>query len=606
MDPTPFPLSQRLQQINDELKTLRDVIGELDIALRRDLLTSLQRRVDALEAGLAANHRETRALYESRIWRILCWGGKLCLPVQWMLPARSRLPADVLASPANLEQGTQGALTDEVLITCDHPNPQVTTTVQDLLVIRGWAIAKSGIARVVVRINDGTAAEATYGIHRPDVAAHYPDFPASGHSGFQFVWNPAEGSTALSSIRITAISNGGLSKDVSCRVLAETRLQQHDRRTSVNSAAATNTEDSRAAYPQNTAVDRKAAAAQPCAPSAVVASKKARVAFICQPEYFQWLYEDDLDSLYQVRSFRMLYDMSKEDYRDLLLFDADVNIFFRGEFVPDGVVPELRGQTICLSSEPFPTYHKGRLSYTLDSLGRLRSFLEALNKGFDYIFHYDPASSAVLEKIGVHLSGFFYFPVATGTYRPAVTEKKYDFLFTGRSTPHREHLFGRLKHHFNVLHIVHGVFGRDLLPYIHQARILLNAHAEPEVSWEPRVQLYMAAGGFVMSEEISENPYLLPGEHYVEFAGEADLFEKATYYLQKPEEREAIAASGLVRTREVFSAEKCFHELIQNVLEGRYRTPYASVRQDYLDILELCATYPNQEFDHLLTVFQGG
>jgi len=331
---------------------------------------------------------------------------------------------------------------------------------------------------------------------------------------------------------------------------------------------------------------------------------KARVAFICQPEYFQWLYESDLDDDFQVRSFRMLYDMQLDDYADLVAYNADVNIFFRGEFIPDGLLSRLRGKSINLSSEPFPNYHKGRLNYTLDSLNRLRSFLGCFSKGFTYIFHYDATSLPVLERLGVHLSGTFYFPIATRVYRPEPAAKKFDLLFTGRSTDHRERLFGRLKHHFNFLHIVHGIFGRDLIPYIHQSRILLNAHVEPEISIEPRVPLYMSCGAFVISEELSMNPYLSPGTHYIQFDSESDLFDKVGYYLNHPEDANRIAAAGLARTREVLSADRCFAALIEGVLGGGFPEPLANVKNEYLERLELCCRYPHQEFEHLLSVFE--
>gem|GEM_PF-1080649 len=338
--------------------------------------------------------------------------------------------------------------------------------------------------------------------------------------------------------------------------------------------------------------------------SSTLSDSKPRIAIICQPEYFAWLYETDLDELYEVRTFRMVYSMSVEDYQPLVDYAADLNIFFRGEFVPNGLREKLRGKCINLSSEPFPSFHKGRLNYSLDSLNRLRSFLGCLDKGFDYIFHYDAASLPVLEKIGVHLSGAFYFPIATKVYKPsAASGKKFDFLFTGRSTEHREQLFGRLKHHYEFLHIVHGIFGRDLMPYIHQSRILLNAHVENEISFEPRIQLYLACGAFVLSEEISENPFFDPGIHYVQFEGEPDLFEKAKYYLQHEEERARIAEAGRARTLECLSADRCFDDLIRNVLDDKFEKPSSRVRDEYLEILELCATYPNQEFDHLLDYF---
>jgi hypothetical protein len=91
-----------------------------------------------------------------------------------------------------------------------------------------------------------------------------------------------------------------------------------------------------------------------------------------------------------------------------------------------------------------------------------------------------------------------------------------DLTFIGRSTEHRERHFGPLKRDCNFLHIAHGVVGQEALAYYHSAPIGLNIHAEPELSWEPRVQQLMACGPLAVSEPISPNNVFNPGEHFVQ------------------------------------------------------------------------------------------
>lgn len=299
-----------------------------------------------------------------------------------------------------------------------------------------------------------------------------------------------------------------------------------------------------------------------------------KIAFIGQPEYFRFCYEQDLSGLHEVREFPFTFGMREEDLAALAEFDADVNFFFRGEFFPASLLRRLRGRKVAFSSEPFPRELDGRLVYTRDSWGRYLDFRARMrDQPFDYVFHYDAASLGFMADDGLHLSGSFPFPVATDTYVEQHVEKQWDMFFIGRSTLHREKYFGPLKHHYHFLHICHGVYGPPLLPYIGGAKINLNIHAEPEVSWEPRMQMLLATGAFVISEPITPNPYLRPGIDYVETTSPGDLYEKVTYYLAHDDERRAIAASGHQRVNELLCGSRNFLALIDELENGAH-TPY--------------------------------
>jgi hypothetical protein len=311
-----------------------------------------------------------------------------------------------------------------------------------------------------------------------------------------------------------------------------------------------------------------------------------KVAFIGQPEYFRFCYEADLLALFQTREFPFHFEMGDGEFSGLISFDADVNIFFRGEYFSNEVLRQLKGVKIALSSEPFPRHLSGRLVYSKDSLLRYIDFRSKIKKkSFDYVFHYDDASLDFMAKDGLLLSGSFPFPVATSTYTRSIQDATWDLFFIGRSTNHRERFFGQLKHQYNFLHICHGIFGPPLIDYISRSKICLNVHAENEVSWEPRVQMLLACGAFVISEPITPNSILRPGVDYIEAHSETDMQMKVDYYLKNDAERERIAKSGEARVRDLLSASVCFPKLVSNAHARIYSSFSAHSGLFVLDIL---------------------
>lgn len=319
-----------------------------------------------------------------------------------------------------------------------------------------------------------------------------------------------------------------------------------------------------------------------------------KVAFISQPEYFRFIYENNLDGLFETREFPFHFDMDASQCKDIVNFDADYNVFFRGEYFPEEILNQLRGVKIALSSEPFPRKIANRWEYSVDSLKRYIAFRHIRLKRFDYVFHYDAASLDLFKADGMEISGEFAFPVAMQTYAPetflenSMDKKKWDFFFIGRSTHHREQFFGFLKHNFNFLHIAHGIWGASLVKYIHKSTICLNVHAENEISWEPRMQMMLASGAFVMSEKITPNPYLLPGRDYIEFSDKDDLWRKSDFYLKHPWEREKIIHNARESIRKYFDARLKFTELFGLIESGKLPIFKSS---NHGHILFFCVSY---------------
>lgn len=296
-----------------------------------------------------------------------------------------------------------------------------------------------------------------------------------------------------------------------------------------------------------------------------------KIAFIGQPEYFQFVYENELDKFAEVFKFQLHIGLNLSDFDTLIDFQADYNFFFRGEYLPDGILEQLKGVRVALSSEPFPRVINEQCDYTIDSIQRYLFFRSIRKMPFDYVFHYDAASIPFFKWDRLFLSGQFAFPVAMSVYLPRGLPKIWDLFFIGRSTSHRESYFGLLKHKYNFLHICHGVWGGSLVDYISSAKICLNIHAENEISWEPRMQIMLACGAFVISEKITPNTYLRPGIDYVEISSPKELYKVVEYYLKNDVERSRIAQNGRERVQAVLDSKVCFQQLIQDIGNRKYK-----------------------------------
>jgi hypothetical protein len=323
------------------------------------------------------------------------------------------------------------------------------------------------------------------------------------------------------------------------------------------------------------------------------------VAFIAQPEYFDFHYRDILESIYTVRYFPNSFSENPDFFKELVEFDADINVFFRGELLPVEVLNALSGIRVNLSSEPFPKIINQSLVYTEDSLNRFEFFLRIFDRPYDYIFHYDEVSKAFFENQGIELSGFFPFPLATEVIKPASVAKKWDIFFSGRSTTHRDQFFNPLKRDFNFLHINHGVVGPDLLDFVHQCKISLNIHAENEISWEPRTTFMLAAGSLMISEPLSRTCPLRPGIDFIEINDPWQAYETCRQVLANYEAYKHIAESGRKRVVDVLSSRKTFPVFFNDLMEGKYKA--ASFNSNRLKLQPLKMNLKYNGFQHLLT-----
>lgn len=328
-----------------------------------------------------------------------------------------------------------------------------------------------------------------------------------------------------------------------------------------------------------------------------------KLALVGQQEYYACHYESDIDSLFDVYKCQLKFDAPFEYYEKLIEFAPDVTIVFRGELISPAVISRLSGVKIAYSTEPFPKIIDGDVMYTVDSLGRFKHFLGSFNSDFDYIFHYDESSKTFLESQGVFLSGFGPLPIATDTYIPIDIPKNRQIVFLGRSSEHREKYLGLLKREFDVLHLAHGWPGLgahsvpDLLQAISGTQIVLNIHAEPELSWEPRVQQMLSCGSLLLSEKISPNKILEAGVDYLEFGDPWDLYQQCEEILKNSDLFDGVRLSGLHKVQANLSAKIWFPMFVNKCLSNFYGR--AELEKILLNLTGLEYALIAKELNHL-------
>jgi GT2 family glycosyltransferase len=205
-------------QLTGQLELMRE---QMD-ALRRQLEGSerLDDRLRDLEIGHVTNKRAIQAIYDSRIWRALCGMGGLLLRVTGRnaKPDRSASwnPKHASSATESLLSLHRDAADDFLELVCDYPGNKGVLPMRDVVEIRGWALAKSGIERVVVEIDGEPPASATYGIRRHDVARNFPKLIEAEYSGFRFFWDTTGLPEGPRTIRVKAIARSGQTREVIC------------------------------------------------------------------------------------------------------------------------------------------------------------------------------------------------------------------------------------------------------------------------------------------------------------------------------------------------------------------------------------------------------
>jgi len=208
-------MASQLSEIKAQLQTVRTGIGGLQNSLNFQAL--LDGRMRDLEIATVTNKRAIQAIYNSRIWKTLSGMGGALLRLTGRAPGQETW-APREGAAAGLAASSDGAADDFLALVCDYPGPGGVLPVRDVVEIRGWVIAESGIERVSVQINDGLPLPASYGIPRPDVARSHPNAAGADQSGYRFFWDTSGLPEGPCTVRVTAVARSGSRREVICAV----------------------------------------------------------------------------------------------------------------------------------------------------------------------------------------------------------------------------------------------------------------------------------------------------------------------------------------------------------------------------------------------------
>ena len=112
---------------------------------------------------------------------------------------------------------------DEIRVNCEEP--KAAEFCLGTVVIRGWALAPSGVENVEILLNGEKIAQATHGQRRPDVGRKFPDIENCEFCGFSHLWDSSEAQEGPHLLTVSVLSKQGTRKDTQVPVLIDPTLK---------------------------------------------------------------------------------------------------------------------------------------------------------------------------------------------------------------------------------------------------------------------------------------------------------------------------------------------------------------------------------------------
>lgn len=202
----------RIAALEASVRELRIALAEAHEHQSVALEKMANRIVQCQSRTLHLDHM-VRQILTSRTWKGLVAAGGMLLRLQ-NLAQRS----GGASGPAN-----RGAAEALFKIACDEPRPmrEGGSALSGKVLVKGWALASSGVKKVELQVGTNPPVEARYGLYRPDIGTGYSEFPEAERSGYRAMVDLAGLPDGKHNLTIRALTSNGAQTEVRVPVMID-------------------------------------------------------------------------------------------------------------------------------------------------------------------------------------------------------------------------------------------------------------------------------------------------------------------------------------------------------------------------------------------------
>jgi GT2 family glycosyltransferase len=203
----------RIAALEGAVRELRTALAEAQ-EQQRTALERMAGRLAHIQSRIVHLDYLVRQILSSRIWRSLVSAGGVILRLQNLTRGSSNGSVPRLGN-ASVEPFFK--------LACDEPRAarNGSSSVTGKLLVKGWALATSGVKRIELQTAQGLPVVARYGLYRPDIAAEHDEFPGADRSGFRATLDLDGVPNGKQNITIRAFSTGGAQTEIQVPVVID-------------------------------------------------------------------------------------------------------------------------------------------------------------------------------------------------------------------------------------------------------------------------------------------------------------------------------------------------------------------------------------------------
>ena len=200
------------------IAALENAVRELQASLaeaqetQRTALERMAGRVAHAQSRLVHLEHLVGKILNSRIWRSLVAAGGVILHLQNFVHGSKN---------GSVRRPKTTGAERFFRISCDEPLENGRATLTGKVLVKGWALATSGVKRVELQAAQGPPTEARYGLYRPDIAAEHEGFPGADRSGYRAILDLDGVPNGQQDITIRAFSIGGAQTEIRLPVVID-------------------------------------------------------------------------------------------------------------------------------------------------------------------------------------------------------------------------------------------------------------------------------------------------------------------------------------------------------------------------------------------------